>query len=83
MTDVLTRKQTPKVCLDDDAAGMICTSAWRPRAQTGRFDAWSGMAMPDWLLAVRDEMPKQLMMVKREAHGEYIDATLMSSSLVL
>jgi hypothetical protein len=59
-----------KVELEVNAAGVTSTNAWRHWTQSGRLDVWKGTNTPLWLMAVRDEIPKQLMGLKAAARGE-------------
>lgn len=58
-----------RVQLEDTGEGIVSPDAWRLSAQHGRLDAWRCVAAPDWLAAVRDEIPNQFMRMKQEARG--------------
>jgi len=63
-----------QVTLEDTGEGIVSATAWKPHAQSGRLDVWRSLAAPDWLVAVRDEIPSQFMLMKREARGEALSA---------
>mmetsp|Transcript_15168 Transcript_15168/g.53243 ORF Transcript_15168/g.53243 Transcript_15168/m.53243 type:complete len:1715 (-) Transcript_15168:61-5205(-) len=69
-----------KVQLEDSGEGIVSSAAWRSEAQSGRLDIWKCTDPPEWLLAVRQEIPAQFMAMKREARGEAVPALMFPRS---
>lgn len=69
-----------KVQLEDSGEGIVSSAAWRAEAQSGRLDNWKSTDAPEWLLAVRQEIPAQFMAKKREARGEAVLALMFPRS---
>lgn len=71
-----------KVNLEDTGEGIVSSASWSIRAQSGRLDVWKSVDPPDWLLAVRAEIPNQCMVMKRTARGEALSTLTMPANSV-